>query len=489
MTGTTPAVRCPEPAAGRPGDPWWTLSAVSMASVLTGLGGNTLNVALPSVVRHFHAGPLAANWMLLAFLLASTVLIVVFGRFADMFGRRAMYLSGLGAYTLASLLLGFAPTAWTVVGLRVLQAAGGAMLLANSAAIVTDAFPRERLGRAMGVYTASFSIAQLAGPTLGGYLTDAFGWRWVFWYNVPFGVLCLVWGAVALRPVEAASRERGVDVPGNVLVLAGLGGLLFGLSQVNERGWSSPVVLGGVAAFAVLLPVFLAVERRSSRPVVDIALFRDAPFALGLLATFLNATARMGAVVLLALFFQSVQGDDPVTAGLKVLPMSAVAVLASTGAGFLENRVGARTMTVLAAALTTLGLLELLAVLGRDLPYAPVAAGLMLLGAGSGAFLPSNATALLRGLPSHRLGVVNAMRLMVQNTGIVVSTALAFSIIAGPVPAALRAHVFAGDLSRVSGQGVQQLVTGYRYALACMAALSALAVLACLGTRRAERAR
>ena len=484
MTETARAgLACPADEPSR--NAWWSLSVVSLTSILIGLGFNALNVALPSIVRHFHAGPLVASWMLLGFMLANTVLIIVFGRFADMFGRRAMYLCGLAVYTCASLLLGFAPTAWTLVGLRVLQAAGGAMLLANSAAILTDVFPRAHLGRAMGLYTAGFSIAQLAGPTLGGFLTDNLSWRWVFWYNVPVGVLCLVWGAAVLRPVEPATRERGVDVQGNALVLAGLGGLLFGLSQVNDRGWNSPVVLGGIAVFVVLLPVFLAVERRSPYPVVDTALFRDRPFALGLLATFLDATARMGAVLLVALFFQAVQGDDALTAGLKLLPMSAVALVASMGSGFLQRRIDPRTLTALAAGLTTLGLVELLVTVSEDMAYGWIVAGLMLMGAGSGMFLPSNATVLLRGLPSRRVGIVNAMRLMVLNTGIVVSTALAFPIITAPVPAPLREHVFAGTLSRTSETGVHRLVLGYRYALVYMAVLSALAVLACLAGRRA----
>ncbi|MBW8487504.1 MFS transporter [Actinomadura sp. PM05-2] len=468
---------------------WWSLAVVSLASVLIGLGGNALNVALPAVVRHFRASPLAANWMLLSFMLASTVLIVVFGRFADMFGRRAMYLAGLAAYTAASLLLGLAPTAWTLVALRVLQAAGGAMLLANSAAILTEVFPRPHLGRAMGVYTAGFSIAQLAGPTLGGFLVETYGWRWVFWYNVPVGAACLALGAAVLRPDRRAAGERGLDVPGNLLILAGLGGLLFGLSQANDRGWGSPVVLGGVLVFAVLLPVFARVERRARHPVVDLALFRDRPFALGLLASFLNATARVGAVVIMALFFQSVQGEDAVAAGLKVLPMSAVAVVASTGAGFLDRRVGARTMAAAATALTALGLLALLATVSADAGYAPIAGALMLLGAGSGAFLPANATALLDGLPARRLGIVNAMRLMVMNAGIVLSTGLSLSLVAAPVPAALRGAVFAGTLPRVAPDRVPLLVTGYRYALGGLAVLALLALAACLASRRAARDR
>ena len=209
---------------------WRALSVVSLASILTALGSSSLNVALPKVVQHFGASATAANWILLSYMLANTVLMVAFGRLADLFGRRTMYLLGLGVYIGASLLLGFSPGAWFLVGLRVVQAAGGAMLLTNSAALLVDAFPPRQLGRGMGVYIASFSIAQLVGPTLGGVLADRFGWQWVFWYNVPVGAVCLVWGAVVLRKVGGQGRERGIDVPGNLLVLISLGSLLFGLS-------------------------------------------------------------------------------------------------------------------------------------------------------------------------------------------------------------------------------------------------------------------
>jgi MFS family permease len=251
---------------------WRVLSVVSMASILTALGSSSLNVALPDVVRHFHASASAASWMLLSFLLANTVLMVIFGRLADMFGRRPMYLCGLATYTGASLLLGFAPNAWWVVGLRVLQAAGGAMLLTNSAALLADAFPRPQLARGMGIYIASFSVAQLVGPTLGGFLSHRLGWQWVFWYNVPLGVICLVWGTVALRRGTTAGSERRLDLPGILLVFASLSGLLFGLSRVGDAGWTDPAVLVGVLGFAVAVPVFVLVERRSRYPVVDLGL-------------------------------------------------------------------------------------------------------------------------------------------------------------------------------------------------------------------------
>ncbi|MER6576524.1 MFS transporter [Nonomuraea sp. NPDC001023] len=468
------------------GHAWRTLSVVSLASVLTGLGGSAINVALPEIARHTGADATAAGWILLGFQLTTTVLMVVFGRLADMFGRRRMYLIGLAVYTGAALLAGLAPGAWMIVAMRVVQAAGAAMLLTNSAALVSDAFPRERLGEGMGVYVASFSIAGLIGPTLGGVLASNLGWRWVFWFNVPIGVVCLVWGALTLRRVEPAGRERGLDLPGSVLVLVTLGGLLLALSEFGRLGWGHPVVAAGLAAFAVGLPLFVARERRAAHPVVDLRLFHDRAFAFGTLASFLNAVARMGMVFLVALYFQAVRGDDPVQAGLKVLPLAVAAMVASVTSGFLQRLTSARTLAVAGAATTTCGLLALLGTMSASTPYPAVAAGLVLIGLGSGVFLPSNTTAILDGLPSERLGIVNAMRLMLQNTGNVVGTGLVLSIITAPLPAVLHRRVFAGTLSELSGDAVGLLVTGYRWALACMAAISVLTVLACLARRKAR---
>jgi EmrB/QacA subfamily drug resistance transporter len=463
---------------------WRALSVVSMASILTALGSSSLNVALPQVVRHFHASAAAANWILLSFMLTNTGLMVAFGRLADMFGRRTMYLLGLATYTGASLLLGFSPGVWFLISLRAVQAAGGAMLLTNSAALLAGAFPQRHLGRGMGVYIASFSVAQLVGPTLGGFLTDRIGWQWVFWYNVPIGLVCLAWGAVVLRRTGSRARERGVDAAGNLLVLISLGSLLFGLSRVGENGWTDPVVFAGLAVCAVLAPLFVWVERRSPHPVVDVALFRDPPFALGLLTSFLNAVARMAVVLLIALFYQAVHGESPVSAGLKVLPLPVAAMIASASSGMLHAKLAPRTIALLGTSAGTAGLLVLLLNISADTGYPTIACGLVLIGAGSGMFMPANTTALLDGVSAQRIGIVNAMRLMVQNTGVVVSTALAMSLVTSPLPVGLRQYVFAGTIADVSSRGVAQLVTGYRLALLVMTAISALSVIASLGRHR-----
>ncbi|RNL86661.1 MFS transporter [Halostreptopolyspora alba] len=455
-----------------------------MASVLTTLGGTALHVALPEVVRQTHAGATAANWILLAFQLTTTVLMVTFGRLADLFGRRAMYLGGLAVYTSASLLAGFSPDAWLIVALRVAQAVGGAMLLTNSAALVADAFPRARLGEGMGIYTASFSVAQLAGPTLGGLLAETMGWRWVFWYNVPLGLACLLWGALVLRRVRPNEGERGLDIPGNILVFVSLGGLLLAMSEVTRLSWNHPLVLAGFVAFAVVLPLFVLRELWARNPVVDVRMFREPLFALTTLSSLLTSVSRIGVVFLVALFFQAVHGETATQAGLRVLPLPVAAMTASILSGFLQRRYSPRALALLGSALSTGGLAVLGLVISPAASALTIMGALVLLGIGSGMFLPANTTVLLRELPENRLGIVNAMRLMLQNTGVVLGTAMALSIVTIPLPAALHDQVFAGTLSAAGDTAVGQLVTGYHWALGCMTGVSAVATLACLARHR-----
>ncbi|MFC6896247.1 MFS transporter [Nonomuraea dietziae] len=166
---------------------WRVCSVTSLGLVLIGIAGSTLNVALPAVVRHFHATPFEASWILLAFLLVNTASLVFFGRVADLLGRREVYLAGFALFTLASLLAGLSPDVWFLVAMRVVQAIGSAMILANGTVIITAAFPPDRLSQGMGVYIGTLSVAQLAGPTVGGLIAEAAGWQWIFWVNVPAG--------------------------------------------------------------------------------------------------------------------------------------------------------------------------------------------------------------------------------------------------------------------------------------------------------------
>ncbi|MBB2912387.1 EmrB/QacA subfamily drug resistance transporter [Streptosporangium becharense] len=464
---------------------WRVCSVTSLGMVLIGVSGSTLNVALPAVVRHFRADAFASGWVLLSFLLVNTASLVFFGRVADLLGRREIYLAGFALFTAGSLLAGLSPGVWFLIAMRVVQAVGAAMILANGTVIITDAFPPDRLSQGMGVYIGTLSVAQLAGPTLGGLVADIAGWQWIFWVNVPAGLVALTWGAFTLRRAPRGPR-RPVDAPGNLIVFAVLSAALIALSEAGSRGLNSPVVLAGAAVAVALVPVLVFVERRSPNPVLDMRLFGDRMLAFANAASFCNALARAALVLLVALYFQAARGVDAVTAALGVLPVPIGMALASPVAGAAGRRVPPYALSVGGALMSTAGLGALFLTVDPATPYWIVGAGLFLCGCGSGTFLTGNTTQVMSALPAGSMGVVNGFRLMIMNVGIVLSVALTLSVLTGSVSAGLRAQVYAGTLSRVSPVAVEQLMDGFRnaYAMLFAVALAGTLTAALARTRR-----
>ncbi|XVQ85251.1 MFS transporter [Microbispora siamensis] len=431
---------------------WRVCSVTGLGLVLIGLSSSTLNVALPAVVRHFDAGPLASSWILLAHLLISTATLVFFGRVADLLGRREVYLVGFALFTGASLLAGIAPDVGVLIALRALQGLGAAMILANGTVIVTAAFPPDRLSQGMGVYMATLSVAQLAGPTLGGLIADTLGWRWIFWINVPAGVIALAWGAAVLRKVPAGPRQS-VDALGNLIVFAALSAVLIAISQGEP--------LPGVAA-AALVPALFAVERRARNPVLNLTLFGGRMLLYANLASFANALARSSLILLAGLYFQAARGADALAAGMSVLPVPVGMTIASPLAGTLGRRVSPYALSVGGCVLTASGLLVLMVSAGPATPYWLIGIGLFVCGCGSGAFLTGNTTQVMSALPEESRGVVNGFRLMVMNVGVVLSVATTLSLLTASVAPALRDQVYAGTLSQVSPVALRQLMAGFR---------------------------
>ncbi|MFI6299217.1 MFS transporter [Nonomuraea sp. NPDC050790] len=452
------------------------MSVTSLGLILIGIAGSTLNVALPAVVRHFEAGPFESGWILLAFLLVNTASLVFFGRVADLLGRREIYLAGFALFTVASLLAGFSPDVWFLVAMRVVQAVGAAMILANGTVIITDAFPPDRLSQGMGVYIGTLSVAQLAGPTLGGLIADTAGWQWIFWVNVPAGVIALVWGAVTLRKMPRGPREP-VDALGNVLVFAALSAVLLALSEAGSRGLSSPVVLTGAAVFLVLAPLIVVVERRASHPVLNMRLFAGRMLACANLASFCNALARSALILVVALYFQSARGLDAFTAGLSVLPVPVGMGLASPVAGMLGRRMSPYAVSVAGAVLSALGLGTLMLTADPATPYWVIGVGLFLAGCGSGTFLTGNTTQVMSALPTGSLGVVNGFRVMIMNVGVVLSVGMSLSLITSSVSPEVRDQVYAATLSRLSPVAVDQLMSGFQRAYAVLFAVALLGTL------------
>ncbi|MDP9864600.1 MULTISPECIES: MFS transporter [Streptosporangium] len=455
---------------------WRVCSVTSLGLVLIGISGSTLNVALPAVVRHFHADAFAAGWILLAFLLVNTATLVFFGRVADLLGRREVYLAGFALFTVGSLLAGLSPGVWFLIAMRAVQAVGAAMILANGTVMITDAFPPDRLSQGMGVYIGTLSVAQLAGPTLGGLIAETAGWQWIFWVNVPAGLIAFVWGSFTLRRVARGPREP-VDASGNLIVFAMLSAALIALSEAGSRGLSSPTVIVGAAVSVALVPALIIVERRASHPVLNVRLFGERMLAFANLASFCNALARAALILLAALYFQAARGVDAVTAALGVLPVPVGMALASPSAGSLGRRVAPYALSVGGSLLSAAGLGVLALNTDPATPYWIIGVGLFLCGCGSGTFLTGNTTQVMTALPAGSLGLVNGFRLMIMNVGIVLSVALTLSVLTSSVSAELRGQVYEGTLSRMSPVAVDQLMDGFRKTYAVLFAVALVGAL------------
>src|SRR3954464_9917359 len=238
---------------------WWVLSCTSPGMLLATLNSGTLIIALPELERSLHTTLLQLVWVILVYMIASTVLLLSAGRLSDLFGRKHAYVLGFVAFSLASLGAGFAGSGTQLILWRIVQGVAAAFLFANAAALVTDAFPREQLGLAMGTNTMIAAIGLVLGPVLGGALVSI-SWHWVFWFNVPLGLAASAWAAFALHELSRPDSVRGLDLPGGALFVLGLTGLVLGISKGGLSSWTDPIVIAGLVAGAVLLPAFVLVE-------------------------------------------------------------------------------------------------------------------------------------------------------------------------------------------------------------------------------------
>jgi EmrB/QacA subfamily drug resistance transporter len=356
------------------------------------------------------------------------------------------------------------------------QAVGAALIITNTTAIITDVFPSRLLGQGLGINVALISVAQLLGPPVGGFFATTLGWRWVFWFNVPVGVIGLIWAARVLRREPRVGEREPIDVLGAAVMAIALGGLLYGLSEGGVQGWTSPPVIAGMVVAAVMLPAFLLIERRTRFPMVDLSLFRNREFAMANLANFLNSVARSAPLLLVALFLQAVHGDRPVDAGLKVLPLSIGLLIASPIAGTLSKWYPARILSTSGLLCSTAGLVLLAVNATPTSQYAPMGIGMALTGFGFGFFLTPNTTSIMAAVAPQRRGIANGVRSMLQNTGFVVSTALALAISTSSLAPAAKDQAYAGTLSHLSASSVDTFAAGCRTALLVLAASTALAI-------------
>jgi EmrB/QacA subfamily drug resistance transporter len=451
---------------------WWVLSCTSLGMLLATVNSGTLIIALPDLERELHTTLLQLVWVILVYMIVSTVLVLTAGRLSDLFGRKTAYVLGFFVFAVASLGAGFSHTGTELILWRVLQGIGGAFLFANAAALVTDAFPKRELGLAMGTNTMVAAVGLVVGPVLGGALV-AIAWPWVFWFNVPFGLIGSAWGLLVLEERAGRSTERGLDLLGVTTYVVGLTGLVLALSKGGLSGWNNRLVIGGLAAAVVLLPLFVVIEHRGRAPMLDLELFRDRLFSAASGAAFLNGLSRFALMFLFVFYFQGPQGQSPIMAGLELAPMAIGMLVASPIAGVYADRRGSRGLAAIGMLLSAVGLAGM-TMLQAHTAYVWSAFWLLLVGIGSGMFNSPNTAAMMGVVPVHRRGIAAGARVMLQNTGAVISIAFVMAIVTAAVPKDVLFKIFSGLTSGLSSDQLQPFISNMHLALWVLAAISLL---------------
>jgi EmrB/QacA subfamily drug resistance transporter len=438
--------------------------------LLATINSGTLIIALPDLERSLGTSLLQLVWVILAYMISSTVLVLTAGRLSDLFGRKNAYVGGFVVFALASLGAGFSGSGTELILWRIVQGVGGAFLFANSGALVTDAFPREQLGVAMGTNTMVAAMGLVLGPVLGGALVEL-SWHWVFWSNVPFALAGALWGALILRELAKPDSVRGLDIPGTLTFIAGLTGLVLGISKGGLSGWDDPIVIGGLIAAVVLLPTFVLIEHRGRAPMLDLTIFEDRLFAAATAAAFINGLSRFALLFVFVFYFQGAQGDDPITAGIKLAPMAIGMLIASPLAGLAADKRGSRGLAAWGMVVSAAGL-ALMMTLQPGSPYWQSSLWLLIVGVGSGLFNSPNTAAMMGAVPAQRRGIAAGARTMLQNTGAVVSIAFVLAIVTAAIPQDVLFKIFSGLASGLTDAQLEPFIHNMHVALLVLALTS-----------------
>lgn len=431
---------------------WIALSNTTLGIFMAALDGSIVLIALPAIFNGIGINPLAPNetnlllWVLMGYGVVTATLLVTFGRISDIFGRVRLYNLGFAIFAVGSILLYLVQgtgesAAIQIIVFRLIQAVGASFLFANSAAILTDAFPPEQRGTAMGINMMAALAGQFIGLVLGGVLA-AIDWRAVFLVSVPFSVGGAVWAYLMLHETGKIRKNQKLDIPGNVLFGVGLTSLLIGLTYGllpygdSTMGWGSPLVIGTIGLGAILLVAFVVVELRTPQPMFKIALFDNRTFALGNVAGFLSALARGGLSFMLIIWLQGIWlplhgysfEDTPLWAGIYMLPLTAGFLVMGPLSGYLSDRFGSRLFAAGGMLITAAGFVGLL-LLPPDFYYPIFAILIFALGIGMGMFAAPNTASIMNAVPPEDRGVASGMRSTFQNTANTVSITLIFTMV------------------------------------------------------------
>ncbi len=449
---------------------WKAFSVTALGTFMAGLDATVVLLALLPIAHDLHTDYVTILWVVLAYLLATTALVLSFGRISDIYGRKRMYNVGFVIFTVGSLFSGLATSGLFLVGSRVLQGIGAAFLFANGFAILSDAFPAEERGRAFGATSVIWGVASVVGIILGAVIVAFTTWRVIFLLNIPVGIVGTLWAHRTLRESGHTIAEgESFDLPAAVLFTAGLSSLLLGITWGLLYGWRDSGTVLGLVAAPVLLLVFVVWELRVARsPIVDFSFFKSRAFTLSITVNFLRSVAVFSVNFLLVFYLEGIYGLNILTASYLIVPYAAALAVVGPFGGILADKFGARRLTTVGLLIQAVGMLAL-SRLATDTSLWTLGALELVLGVGGGLFWPANTALVMSSTPQRRFGIGSGMMNTFQSTGNVLSFAVSLvtitATLSAPVVYALFLGAFTGTLppqdaaSYLSGQSLFFLIS------------------------------
>ena len=447
----------------------------TIGALMAAIDSTIVILALPDMMVKLHADLIEMVWVIMAYILISTVFLLTFGRVADMLGRVRMYNLGFVVFTVGSALCGISQSATQLILFRLVQGAGAALMMVNSLAIITEVFPSNERGRALGINGITWALGGIAGPLLGGLILTAANWRWIFYINVPIGIVGTLWGYRALHEMSKPKQGERFDTVGAVTFSLGLVALLIALTLGIEYSWTSLPILSLFALFVVMLIVFFAWEWHAVSPVLDLSLFQNRVYNFSVLAAMLQSLAMFAVDFLIVFYLQGVRGYDPLTAALLLIPLPIVSAVVGPLSGLLADHIGARIPATIGVLVQAVALAWFITRLSPATPYWEIALGLALMGLGGGLFWSPNTSAAMNSAALHRLGIASATLSTLRQTGMVTSFALSLAVAAGSLPHQVVMNLFIGTNVTLGSQVMQAFIVGIHNAFLVSAALCVVA--------------
>jgi EmrB/QacA subfamily drug resistance transporter len=454
---------------------WWTLGAVSFGLFMIMLDNTIVNVALPSIQRDLHIGISELEWVVNGYALTFAVLMLTGGKLADMFGRRRIFIVGLLIFTASSLVCGLSTSAHMLIAARVVQGCGSALMNPATLSIITATFPPRQRGMAIGIWAGTSAMALAIGPLVGGLITQYIDWSWIFFINVPVGILGIVVARVVINESRDTSHEQRLDLPGLLTSAIGLFGLTYGLIEANQYGWTSTRIIISFAVAALGIGTFIVLELRQRLPMLDLSLFKNTTFTGANATMMLVALAMFGVFFYVSLYMQDILHYSPTKAGASFLPMTLLIILIAPFAGRYADKIGSRWLVGIGMLLVS-GSLLVFSRLGENGTWWDLFPGLILGGVGMALTMTPTTAAAMGSVAVDKAGVgsavLNSMRQVGGSLGIAVMGAIVASSL----------HVAPTDPRAPS-----QFVTGFQHALEVAAIIALVGATIAIATIRQYR--